>query len=62
MQGNGVIEILARESPAELGARVTPSQERDSVLEFLKSLQMLPSGTPSRVVDSSFRPLDVSRR
>jgi CxxC motif-containing protein (DUF1111 family) len=33
-----------------------PSAERDAVIEFLKSLQVLPAGTPSLVVDERGRP------
>jgi hypothetical protein len=35
-----------------------PQGKRDEVIEFLKSLQMLPPGTPSRIVDSSYRPMN----
>jgi hypothetical protein len=45
----------ARES--RLAFDALPSPRRDAVIEFLKSLQMLPPGTPSRVVDSQYRPL-----
>ena len=45
---------------ARLAFDALPSQARDEVIEFLKSLQMLPPGTPSRVVDSRFRPMNVS--
>ncbi len=30
--------------------------DQDSVIEFLKSLQVLPPGTPDLVVDEHFRP------
>ncbi len=33
-----------------------PAAERDSVIEFLKTLQVLPPGTQSLVVDERFRP------
>jgi hypothetical protein len=33
-----------------------PAHERDAVIEFLKSLQVLPPGTPSLVVDERGRP------
>lgn len=35
-----------------------PPRRRGEVIEFLKSLQMLPPGTTSRIVDSRHRPLD----
>ena len=30
--------------------------ERDSIIEFLKTLRVLPEGTRHRVVDENFRP------
>lgn len=33
-----------------------PTTEQDALIEFLKSLQVLPPGTPSRIVDEQFRP------
>jgi hypothetical protein len=35
-----------------------PKNGRDEVIEFLKSLQVLPEGTPSLVVDESFHAID----
>jgi hypothetical protein len=32
------------------------AQDQDAVIEFLKSLQVLPAGTPSLVVDEEFQP------
>jgi hypothetical protein len=46
----------ARES--RLAFDALPQGKRDEVIEFLKSLQMLPPGTPSRIVDSSYRPMN----
>ncbi len=31
-------------------------RERDSLIEFLKSLQILPPGTQARIVDENFQP------
>jgi Di-haem oxidoreductase, putative peroxidase len=33
-----------------------PSYDRDSVIEFLKSLRILPAGTPNLVVDEGGQP------
>jgi cytochrome c peroxidase len=33
-----------------------PASERDSVIEFLKTLQVLPPGTKDRIVDEKFQP------
>jgi hypothetical protein len=33
-----------------------PPEDQDAVIEFLKTLQVLPPGTPSLVVDEQFRP------
>lgn len=32
------------------------AEERDALIEFLKTIQVLPPGTTSLVVDESFRP------
>lgn len=33
-----------------------PTREQDSLIEFLKTLQVLPPGTKDRIVDETFRP------
>lgn len=35
-----------------------PKADRDDVIEFLKSLRVLPEGTPGLVVDQAHRPVD----
>ncbi len=32
------------------------SAQQDDIIEFLKSLRVLPAGTPSTIVDENFRP------
>jgi len=44
---------------------MAPSYERDALIEFLKTLQVLPPGTKDRIVDDRFRarewpPVDLS--
>lgn len=53
------IEAHGGEGAASRAAfRALPKSERDDVIEFLKSLRVLPKGTPSLVVDEALRPVD----
>lgn len=59
--------ILAHAGEAEserLAFQALAEQEKDYVIEFLKSLQILPPGTRHRVVDEHYRPRgqSISRR
>ena len=36
--------------------RALPAGDRDAVIEFLKTLQVLPAGTEGRIVDENYRP------
>ena len=47
---------------ARLAFESLAQEERDAIIEFLKSLQMLPPGTPRRIVFSGAHPLDSSGR
>lgn len=47
---------------ARLAFESLAPEERDTIIEFLKSLQMLPPGTPRRTVYRRTHPMDVSVR
>ncbi len=49
-------------SPSRDAFRALDKSERDAVIEFLKSLQVLPPGTRARVVDENGRPRHLPRR
>lgn len=38
-----------------------PKYDKDCVIEFLKSLQVLPPGTKARIVDEKFQPREWPR-
>jgi len=51
--------VLAHSGEAKPSRRAfesLPAAERDAVIEFLKTLQVLPPGTKDRIVDDTFRP------
>ena len=51
--------ILAHAGEATAARRAfeaLPPSERDALVEFLKTLQVLPPGTTDRIVDGAFRP------
>lgn len=51
--------VLAHAGEAQASAdgfRALPDYDKDCLIEFLKTLQVLPSGTASMVVDEDFRP------
>ncbi len=51
--------VLAHDGEAHAVAerfRSLPARDRDAMIEFLKSLQVLPPGVPSLVVDENLRP------
>ena len=41
--------------PSRLAFQALPASERDAVIEFLKTLQVLPPGTKDRIVDDTYR-------
>jgi hypothetical protein len=50
--------ILAHSGEAEdsrLAFQILPAAERDNIIEFLKTLQVLPPGTTDRIVDENFK-------
>jgi hypothetical protein len=51
--------VLAHSGEAKasrLAFQTLPKYEQDSLIEFLKTLQVLPPGTTARIVDEKFRP------
>ena len=56
---------VPRHRPLLVLVSLAPSYERDALIEFLKTLQVLPPGTKDRIVDDRFRarewpPVDLS--
>jgi hypothetical protein len=43
-------------APARAAFKALPAAERDAIIEFLKSLQVLPPNTPALVIDETGRP------
>ncbi len=51
-----VLEHSGEALASRKGFQALPAGEQDSVIEFLKSLQVLPPGTKDRIVDENFKP------
>jgi hypothetical protein len=57
--------VLAHHGEAEFSRAVflrSSKYERDSLIEFLKTLQVLPPGTRSLIVDEKFRKKSLPRQ
>ena len=52
---HGLVTTMRRSILAHAGEALT-DYDKDSLIEFLKSLQVLPPGTKHRIVDENFKP------
>jgi hypothetical protein len=51
-----VLAHAGEATPARLAFQALPAATQDAVIEFLKTLQVLPPGTQERIVDEHYQP------